>query len=150
MKRRTAQAIKPDNHDRTIILERGDIDKAIDKALKELNIKRPRADIKITEYTTPYLFFFRKKYHRIEVATKGEKEFLLDAINKFMDSLSIKYRSVTYSRKKGVIILTINSPDSKNRLVGRQGRTIQAIEYMLNKIALSNGMKVKIIVSIKP
>lgn len=150
MKKRANQTNRSNDQNRVIVLENPNKEEAIDEALRDLKIKRARADIKITEYTTPHLLFFKKKNQRIEISTKGEKEFLLEALNNILDTLSIKCDSVMYSRKRGLIILTVNSPESKNRLIGKQGKTIKAIEYLLNKIALSNNIKVKIVISITP
>ncbi|NIA23505.1 MAG: KH domain-containing protein [Proteobacteria bacterium] len=150
MKKRTIPQNQNDDKNRVVVLENQNIDRAIEETLRELKIKRARADIKITEYITHHLLFFKKKNQRIEVSTKGEKKFLLEALGKILDTLNIEYESAVYTRKKGLIILTVNSKGSGNKLIGKQGKTVQAIEYLLNKIALNNNIKVKIIISVNP
>ncbi len=149
MKKRAIQTNPNKVQDRTVILDDNNIEEAVEKVLKELKIKRSRADVTVTEHPIRRFLFFKKINKHIEIKQKGEKEFLIGALEKFLNALDIKYKAIEYDRKKGVILLSVISPVPKSKLIGKQGRAINAIEYLLNKIALSNNIRVKIIISLK-
>jgi len=132
---------------KTVIIKSKDIDKAIFKALDRLKIKRVKANVKVEEIVKKRFIFLKEKNNRIMVSVKSDKEYLVESLERFLKSLDIKYNNINYSIKNNSIVLTIEEPKTREKLIGKHGKTIRSLEYLMNKIAQSNYIKHNIIIT---
>jgi predicted RNA-binding protein Jag len=132
---------------KTIIIESKGIDKEIFKALDGLKIKRVKVNIKVEEIIKKRFIFLKEKSNRIIISVKSDKEYLIENLERFLKALDIEYNNIDYSIKNNSIVLTIVEPKTREKLIGKHGKTIQSLEYLVNKIAQSNNIKHNIIIT---
>lgn len=115
------------------------IEEAKETALKTLNCNE--SDIYINELETKSGGLFKAKKYEIEVVTKNQ---IFEAIKEFLTSIfSSMHIEAKYEikNKDEVPLITILS-NNDNILIGRQGRTISAIniilkQYLLNELGFN-------------
>jgi spoIIIJ-associated protein len=114
------------------------VEEAIEKGLKQLNLSREEVEIKILDEGASGLFgLMGAKPARVQLKPKKEGNLLsgdlLEILRNLFRQMKIKARFQTEKEEKGRIRVKINSPDSA-LLIGKKGATLDALELIVNLI----------------
>jgi spoIIIJ-associated protein len=125
-------------------------EEAIKKAAIELNIPEEELDIDILEPGSAGIFgLVGAKKTKIRVNIKNEdSNGLNEAIETLQNILALIPVNFTVSGEKteGKIVLTIEG-DTSGLLIGRKGKTLDALQYIVNKVANKDSeKKVKVVI----
>jgi spoIIIJ-associated protein len=120
-------------------------EEAIEKALEELGVEREQAQIEVLSESSRRVFsFLGGKSIRIRAtAVQEEDAFLSEAkglLSQILERMGIA-AEVTGERQEECVLLEMKSP-AAGLLIGRKGRTLDALQYLLNRMLLdSDGLK---------
>lgn len=125
-------------------------EEAIKNAALELNIPEEELDIDIIEPGSAGIFgLVGTKKAKIIVNTQSEDSTELngaiETLEKILELIPVE-TTVTGEKNDGKIDLTIEG-DSSGLLIGRKGKTLDALQYIVNKVANKNSdKKVKVVI----
>ena len=121
-------------------------EEAIEKALEELGVEREKAQIEVLSETGRRVFsFLGAKSIRVRAtALQEDKDTFPDEarglLGKILERMGIE-AEITGERQEDCVVLEIRSP-AAGLLIGRKGRTLDALQYLLNRMLLgSDGLK---------
>lgn len=126
----------------TIKMSAKTVDDAVKLALEELQIGRDDAIIKVLDEGSSGLFgLFGKKDAEVEVLRKDEKQFYSDLIFKILGKMDFNV-NVNTDNSNGVVYLNIESTEELGGLlIGKNGRTLDALDHLLKRIASNRGFR---------
>ena len=130
---------------RSVETEGKTAEEAIEKALGELGIERAQAQIEVLSESSRRVFgFLGGKSIRIRAtALQEEDPFLFEAkelLGKILERMGIA-AEVTGERREDYVLLEMKSP-AAGLLIGRKGRTLDSLQYLLSRMLLdSDGAK---------
>ena len=125
-------------------------EEAIKNAALELNIPEEELDIDIIEPGSAGIFgLVGTKKAKIIVNTQSEDSKglngAIETLEKILELIPVE-TTVTGEKNDGKIDLTIEG-DSSGLLIGRKGKTLDALQYIVNKVANKNSdKKVKVVI----
>ena len=131
---------------RFVIKEGKNLEEAIEEACKELNIDRDKLDIEVlSNGSKGFLGLVGSKKTLIKATIKIDSNMKLldeakEVLNRILRLMNIE-AEVEGERKDDTIYLPIKSEDS-SLIIGRNGDTLSAIQFILNKIINKNVEKV--------
>jgi spoIIIJ-associated protein len=120
-------------------------EEAIEKALEELGVEREQAQIEVLSDPSRRVFSFLggKSIKVRATALQEEDAFLCEAkelLGKILERMGID-AEVIGERQEECLLLEVKSP-AAGLLIGRKGRTLDALQYLLNRMLLdADGLK---------
>ncbi len=120
-------------------------EEAIEKALEELGVEREQAQIEVLSESSRRVFsFLGGKSIRVRATALQEEDALLseakEVLGKILERMGIS-AEVTGERQEECVLLEVKSP-AAGLLIGKKGRTLDALQYLLNRMLLdSDGLK---------
>ncbi len=114
------------------------VEKALEKALKALNVRIEEVDIEIIDAgQRGILNVFGARDARIKVikkkSTKGIEEITDEVTKAIMECLDIKYRIFTDEREDATYI-NIETAGVDGLLIGRKGDTLNSLQHLVGRI----------------
>jgi len=114
-------------------------EEAIEKALEELGVEREQAQIEVLSESNRRVFsFLGGKSIRIRATALQEEDVFLseakELLSKILERMGIA-AEVTGERQEECVLLEVKSP-AAGLLIGRKGRTLDALQYLLNRLLL--------------
>ena len=112
-------------------------EEAIEKALEELGVEREQAQIEVLSESNRRVFsFLGGKSIRIRATALQEEDVFLseakELLSKILERMGIA-AEVTGERQEECVLLEVKSP-AAGLLIGRKGRTLDALQYLLNRL----------------
>jgi spoIIIJ-associated protein len=116
-------------------------EEAIEKALEELGVEREQAQIEVLSESNRRVFsFLGGKSIRIRATALQEEDVFLseakELLSKILERMGIA-AEVTGERQEECVLLEVKSP-AAGLLIGRKGRTLDALQYLLNRLLLDS------------
>ncbi|HHX87149.1 MAG TPA: protein jag [Firmicutes bacterium] len=110
------------------------VDEAVEKAIEELGINKNMVSVEVLSEPNQGLFgFLGSKNARVLVTPRySSDEYLHQFIKELLHLMKMEGK-VTLSEDEGRFYININGPDN-GVLIGRRGRTLNEIQYLLNTI----------------
>lgn len=118
-------------------------EEAIGKALEDLGIARDQAQIEILSSTSRKVFrLLAGRGTRVRVTALEEDSLLEETkriLSRILQGMGIQ-AEIAGQRNQEQVVLEIKSPAGA-LLIGRKGRTLDALQFLLNRILNANGIK---------
>ncbi len=118
-------------------------EEAIEKALAKLGIRREEAKIEILSWGNPgFLSLIGSKAARVRVSVNGEDEEMRKAertLACLLEKMGVD-AEIKADREGNQILLQVKSPQGA-LLIGRRGKALDALEYMVNRILNSPSIR---------
>ena len=119
-------------------------EEAIENALRELNISRDEMEIEVIEPGSPGIFgLVGGKKARVKVMVAGDIADVADdakglsvakeTLENILALIPMEGTTVTAEQRDGTIALNIEG-DKSGLLIGRKGRTLDALQFIVNKV----------------
>jgi spoIIIJ-associated protein len=127
---------------RFVIKEGKNLEEAVNEACKELNVDKDRLNVEVLSNGSKGFFgLVSSKKTIIRATVKSDNNIKLiedakDILKKMLEFMNIDAK-IEGKRKEEVVYLTINSKES-NLIIGRNGETLSAIQFILNRIINKN------------
>ncbi len=121
------------------------VEEAIVNGLAELKIDRDDASIRVVATESKgFLGFIGRKPAEVEIARKDEAIFYSDKLSQILKKMGFGNVSLDMENANGIVHLNIASAeDMGGLLIGRSGRTLDAMEHLLRRIAENKGFDTK-------
>ncbi|OQY26806.1 MAG: hypothetical protein B6244_12525 [Candidatus Cloacimonetes bacterium 4572_55] len=127
-----------------IMIKGRTIEDAIHLALKELELTRDAAEIRILSEGRSGLFgLIGRKDAEVEVERKDDLVFYQDMLSRILKSMGFSV-DVNTSDSNGTVYLNVEDTNELGGLlIGKSGRNLNALEHLIKKIGMNNGFKQK-------
>jgi len=122
------------------------IDQALDKALKELGVRKEDVDIEVLAETHPgILGLFGGKMVRIRVTRRDARSAASDSANsevirtiigEVLGYMGVEH-SITIEESEDTTFVNITSSGLDGLLIGRRGETLASIQHIVNRVFTS-------------
>ena len=133
---------------RTFEFEGKTTEEAIEKACRQLNLSKDEMDIEIIEPGSAGIFgLVGGRKAMVKVTTTSEQPepveetngltIAKEALENILTLIPMEGTTVNAEQTDGAISLTING-DKSGLLIGRKGRTLDALQFIVNKIVSKN------------
>ncbi len=118
------------------------VDSAIQKALSELKVGRGEVNVNVIfQGSQGFLGFIGRKDAIVEVTIKDEKSFYCDSLNQILKTMDFSV-DVNAQTLNDTLHLNIESTDDLGGLlIGKNGRTFDALENLLKRIRENRGFR---------
>lgn len=127
------------------------LEEALDKALKELGVSREQVKVEVLFEKKGFLGFLGTKTVRVRVTSVAGERALEKArivLSDILERMEVR-GEVNAARRDQRILLEIWSPEG-GLLIGRGGRTLEALQYLVNRILNSQpGQGEKVVVDVE-
>src|SRR5690606_37773768 len=110
-------------------------EEALELALKELNVDESRVKVEVLEETSSKGFLGLLNVNRVKIRATIKEDLAQKAV-RFLRELLVNMgilAQVEMFKRPGYIVLNING-DDLGRLIGRHGRTLNALQYIVNLV----------------
>lgn len=118
-------------------------EEAIEKALEELGVKREQVQIEVLSEGNSKLFsFLTGRSIRIKATAWGEDPFIAEAkglLGEILNRMGIP-AEIAGEWRQDFVLLELKSP-ATGLLIGRRGKTLDALQYLMNRVLNPDGIK---------
>jgi len=120
----------------SIVQEGHSVERAVELALERLNRGRGEVEVEILDYPKRSFWGLFSRPARVRVTVLNEQEALRKVVSELFGFMGIDVDVSVYSQNGGLRI-SVEPKQDVGLAIGKGGRTLEAIEHLVQKIAKS-------------